>query len=239
MPPHRKTRPLRFLLQRWHRRLGALSAILMILAAVTGLALNHTDDLHLGSSYPHNAVLLWPYQAVLEPSYVIETGSGTLSATEGGLILEGEWLADCEALLAFTAMETGKLVSCGEQWHLFDTDWQLLETLDPELIGLRGDETLGTAGGQLLVNMGGQWQQLDSATFELLGPVPGDDVVVMAMTEIKENHTISWQRLMQDLHSGRWFGYWGVWMMDVAAVILLLLALSGLWMWWGRGRRSR
>ena len=111
-------------------------------------------------------------------------------------------------------MDAGKLVSCGEQWHLFDADWQLLETLDPELIGLRGDEILGTAGGQLLVKMGDQWQQLDSATFELLGPVPGDDVVVMDMTEIKENHTISWQRLMQDLHSGRWFGGWGVWVRE-------------------------
>ncbi len=237
MPPHRKTRPLRFLLQRWHRRLGALSALLMVLAAITGLALNHTDDLHLGSHYPQSSILLWPYQAVLEPSYVIETDAGTLSSSGGELTLDGEWLADCEALLAFTVMDAGKLVSCGEQWHLFDADWQLLETLDPELIGLRGDEILGTAGGQLLVKTGEQWQQLDSATFELLGPVPGDDVVVMDMTEIKENHTISWQRLMQDLHSGRWFGGWGVWVMDIAAVILLLLAFSGLWMWWVKWRR--
>ena len=57
------------------------------------------------------------------------------------------------------------------------------------------------------------------------------------MTRVLDNHTISWQRLMQDLHSGRWFGGWGVWMMDIAAVILLLLAVSGLWMWWGKRRR--
>ena len=232
-----RNRRLRPLVQRWHRRIGALSALLLVLVAVTGLALNHTDDLHLGSHYPQNTLLLWPYQAVLEPSWAVETPSGWLSASGGELTLGDRWLADCHALLSYAVMDHGTLISCGEQWHLFDADWQLLETLEPALIGLRGDETLGTAGGQLLVKQAGQWQQLDSVTFELLGPVLGDDVALMPMIRVLDNHTISWQRLMQDLHSGRWFGGWGVWMMDIAAVILLLLAVSGLWMWWGKRRR--
>ncbi len=240
MPPHHKTlrkRPLRFVFQRWHRRLGAASALLMILAAVTGLALNHTNDLHLGSHYPQNSVLLWPYEAVLTPTYRILTDNGELSASQGQLYLEKTPLVECDSLQAFAATEAGLLVSCQGQWHLFDETWQLLESLDPALMNLTGSERLGTAAGQLLVDDSGTWVQVDTATFEVLGPVPGADVEVAARVTEWQNTSISWQRLMQDLHSGRWFGGWGIWVMDIAAVILLLLAVSGLWMWWGKRRR--
>lgn len=240
MPPHRKTprkRPLRFVFQRWHRRLGVASALLMILAAVTGFALNHTDDLHLGSHFPQNSALLWPYQAVLTPTYRIATDSGLLSAFDGRLYLDDTVLVECDSLQAFAATDAGFVVSCQEQWHLFDETWQLLESLEPALMGLNGSERLGVAGRQLLVDDEGTWLQIDTATFEVLGPVPGDDAVVAERMAEWQNTSISWQRLMQDLHSGRWFGGWGVWVMDIAAVILLLLAVSGLWMWWGKRRR--
>ena len=36
---------------------------------------------------------------------------------------------------------------------------------------------------------------------------------------------------MLDLHSGRLFGSWGPLVMDVAAVLLVFLAISGFWLW--------
>jgi hypothetical protein len=42
---------------------------------------------------------------------------------------------------------------------------------------------------------------------------------------------LHWQRVVQDLHSGRFFGSMGVWVVDLSALLLLVLALSGLWMW--------
>ncbi|MBN4079035.1 PepSY domain-containing protein, partial [Beggiatoa alba] len=45
------------------------------------------------------------------------------------------------------------------------------------------------------------------------------------------------ERTLLDLHSGRILGEWGVWLMDAAAVAMLLLAFSGSWVWWRRRRR--
>jgi len=39
-----------------------------------------------------------------------------------------------------------------------------------------------------------------------------------------------------DLHSGRFFGQLGPWVFDAAAVLLILLSLSGTWIWLKRRR---
>ena len=47
---------------------------------------------------------------------------------------------------------------------------------------------------------------------------------------------VSAERVLLDLHSGRWLGHAGVWLMDAAAFALLLLAGTGGWTVWRRWR---
>ena len=44
------------------------------------------------------------------------------------------------------------------------------------------------------------------------------------------------ERLMVDLHSGRLFGLGGTWLMDIVAALMVVLAVSGLWLWTRSGR---
>jgi uncharacterized iron-regulated membrane protein len=48
---------------------------------------------------------------------------------------------------------------------------------------------------------------------------------------------LSTERWLQDLHSGRFFGTFGVLTVDLASALLLILAGTGLVLWW-RYRRS-
>jgi uncharacterized iron-regulated membrane protein len=48
---------------------------------------------------------------------------------------------------------------------------------------------------------------------------------------------LSLERVLLDLHSGRILGEAGVWLVDAAALLFLLLAGSGVWLW-GRRRAS-
>jgi hypothetical protein len=43
--------------------------------------------------------------------------------------------------------------------------------------------------------------------------------------------SLNWQRLLQDLHAGRVFGWAGQWVMDLAALLLVVLALTGVVIW--------
>ena len=45
------------------------------------------------------------------------------------------------------------------------------------------------------------------------------------------------ERIILDLHSGRIFGAYGIYLMDAAAIALLWLSLSGLWVWNSRRQK--
>ena len=47
--------------------------------------------------------------------------------------------------------------------------------------------------------------------------------------------SLNWQRLLQDLHAGRLFGLAGQLLMDLAALLLVVLAFTGVIIW-SRGR---
>ena len=42
---------------------------------------------------------------------------------------------------------------------------------------------------------------------------------------------LSWERWLQDLHSGRFFGPIGVWLMNLASFVFILLGFTGLVLW--------
>jgi len=50
------------------------------------------------------------------------------------------------------------------------------------------------------------------------------------ITQVSEQ-IIPVERLLLDLHSGRLFGIWGVYFMDLIAILILILAATGLFMW--------
>ena len=233
MQPLRK-RKLRFFLVRWHRRIGVPAALLLILAALTGVALNHTGGLGLAQNYPQNALLLFPYRHLLPQLRSYDTPVGRLYSNNGWLMLNDTRLNECDLLTGYAATANEQLVACGSQWWLF-ADWQLLESFDISLSGFEASAQPGTIAGSLALSDGADWYLFDSNTLGVTQSVEAGQLAE-AMVSSGDNRVISWQRLTQDLHSGRWFGAAGIWVMDAAAVVMLLLSLSGLWLWWSRPR---
>ena len=54
-------KPKRFTAFLWHRRIGLTAIILVIVLAVTGIMLNHTEALKLDETYVESATLLGWY----------------------------------------------------------------------------------------------------------------------------------------------------------------------------------
>ena len=231
-------RKIRFFLHRWHRRLGLLVSFLLILLVITGVALNHTGQLELDHRYPQSRLMLWPYQSVLPDNLGYQGRHGLLYVANGLLMANEETVADCAQLTGVAEASGFVLVSCLSSWHLLTTSYQLVESFDPTFLGLHDDAQPAVSDGQLVAGSSGQWRLLNVDAMTLEGTVS------QAQTAIYEvlpsvNQSISWQRIMLDLHSGRWFGSWGVWIVDAAAFAMLLLAFSGIWMWWSRPGNRR
>lgn len=231
-------RKIRFFLHRWHRRLGLLVSLILILLVITGVALNHTGQLKLDNHYPQSRILLGPYRSLLPDNIGYEGSHGLLHSANGMLMRDEDMLADCSRLTGAAETTEYVLVSCASVWHLLNGSYQLLESFDPAFLSLPEDAQPAVSDGQLVVGSSDYWQKLNADTLTLEGRV------AVAQTSTYEvlpavNQSISWQRIMQDMHSGRWFGSWGVWVVDIAAFVMLLLAFSGIWMWWSRPGNRR
>ena len=51
-------------------------------------------------------------------------------------------------------------------------------------------------------------------------------------------NSITWDRLLLDIHTGRIFGKFGVFLVDVFSLLLLFVGISGIFLWWKRFSKS-
>ncbi len=237
-------RSLRLFLLRWHRRLGMLAALVVVMLVVTGILLNHTEDLALDEQPVQQPLLLKRYGVELPSfhSYATEAGFLTLVG-ESRLYLNEREIAYCEApFTAGLSFQDGLLALCRDQLLLLTNAGEVVERLGsayglPETI-----QRVGTVGEALWLETSGGLVEADliSLMFEAGEPPSairwvGSATLPPAMeAELVERflgNDVNWERLLLDLHSGRLFGAWGVIVVDVSAIILLLLALSGAWVW--------
>ncbi|WP_372749645.1 PepSY domain-containing protein [Litorivivens sp.] len=248
-------RSLRLFLLRWHRRLGVAVALVVVMLVVTGIVLNHSAELRLDEKPVRQDVLLKRYGVELPAITSFEAGDQRLSLVgENRLFLNLKEIAYCELpLTAGMAYQGGLLALCRDQLLLLTREGEVVERLG-SAYGLPSDiERVGIVTGQheqlwFDTSEGLVLADLNSLAFSV-GQAPPDtrwvtespvpDALRVALNERYLGNDVHWERLLLDLHSGRLFGQWGVVVVDVSAVILLLLALSGAWVWLTKPGRWR
>lgn len=95
--PHRKPlwQKLAKIFRPWHRRLGIASALLVVMVAVSGVLINHSNDFKLDTAHVHQGWLLDHY-GIKAPGQVAIYASEPLLATSDNLL----WLKDKPVLEA-------------------------------------------------------------------------------------------------------------------------------------------
>jgi len=241
---HRKTfrRQLFFL----HRYLGIASALFVTLLAVTGLMLNHTEQLHLDERKVQWAPLLsWYGIEVPKPGNSVVVNGQRLTDFAGQLYLNEQPVTQ----------STGKLIGAIAMPQFFVAAYEselLLVTPYGELVerlnGLAGVPTPVLAIGvqtkkHLPVLRSGvgefiadqelfEWRTLDrveNISWSQSQMVPPD--VEQRLRALYSGEGLNLESVILDLHSGRIMGSLGVLVMDLAAMTLLLLVGIGVWLW--------
>ncbi len=231
--------------RRLHRYAGLTAALLVVLLATTGLLLNHSARLRLGSRHIGFAPLLAWYN--LDDTPEIKSfglGKSWVSCV-GGAIFIGR-----QPLQAVAGCPVG-VVKAAEMWVVATPHELVLLTADGELIERLGSATgvpqgisaLGTLPGATLAlaTTNGwhsadlellHWQHLDSDA-KVIWSRPGSTPTELRdeLLETYRGPGLTLERLVQDLHSGRLFGRWGTLVMDATAVLCLILVVSGLVLW--------
>lgn len=235
-------RQIRLTLFHWHRRSGVAAALIIVLVTLTGIMLNHTGALALDKHHPQAGWLLWPYEsAMTRPDGVQMNGDWWWSDGQQ-LYRQHTALMPCRALLGAASIGDEHLIQCDGEWLWLMSDGELLDSLDPALFELSLSAQLAADQSGFLVRQPDQtdWQRLNLEMYQLSAVMTQPTLALVSLETIPEaissarNTTISWQRLILDVHSGRWFGTFGPWLVDLAALILLFLACSGFWIWYSR-----
>ena len=234
----------------WHRWIGMTTAAFVVLLSLTGLALNHTERMELDSRHVESDALL-DWYGIRAPDDITVYAAGSMTvASVGRLVYIGTaQLPHTEAPVT-GAVLLGDFIVVGlhDQLLLLTLDGELVERLDATAGVPAGIQALGTtAAGRLAVaSTDGdfstdsdltRWQRNVMQGVTWSRPVTPAPELVAALQQRYRGSGLSVERVVLDLHSGRILGAWGVYLMDAAAIVFLLLAASGIWLW-GKRRAS-
>jgi len=215
------------ILARWHRRIALLVCIWLVVLAASGLLINHAHDWGFDRS-----PLAAPMQRLL---YGIEHKGDDLCSRAAALG------PDCAGIFAGLTLPSGELLLGGNALFLVDDRGALVEKLPTAQLGL-GELEAGLVDGPDLYLRDAQqvvrtdtelldWQALDAAAAaELEGR--------SWQLRDRSGEVMSWERFLLDLHAARFLGPMAKAFTDLMGGLILLLAFSGLWLWWLRRRRD-
>lgn len=234
-------------LHKWHRRIGLLAASFIVFLVVTGIALQHSDDFNLNTQYVTNSWLLKYYGIKPNPIATYQLGNQTISHAGESIYLSGkpitdEVLAIHGAIKHSTDTNSEIIIATSNSLLVIDIDGNIIDEittqdgLQESPIGIalsennttvvRGINTYWESSGDLT-----QWQKLTGPHPHWIAPA----ITLPALRQVIESHDMSKQinleRFLLDAHSGRVFGKYGIYAIDVAAILLLILSVTGIWLW--------
>lgn len=224
----------RFFLLRWHRRLGVVSALFVLLLAITGILLNHTHELNLAGKPLHSDWLSRHYGLPAAPAasdFAHPLPAGTLQARAGKLWLDDTVLGDCQRLVGVIEQAEQVLVACPDRLLLFTPGGELIDQADTLRGVPEGLSAVTLQGEEVRLHRGDATFSVDLASLSV-SAVAGSSAGIIAGASspapAPASAVLNWERVVLDLHSGRLFGRGGVWLMDAMALLFGVLAVSGL-----------
>lgn len=256
MPPD-KRKPIH--LRIWHRRMGLTAAFFALLLSLTGLPLNHTEDLKLDSNYIKSGWLLdWYGIKAPKNPLSFEAGGHWISQLGERFYFDGRELAGREAdeddnLIGAVQLGDNIVVAVEGHVMLFSVSGELIETLGGAEGVPAGMRAIGIDQDKLVVRASHgdyltdsdllRWEESEkdevhtkvNAQWAQPAPLPAN--LYARLTDAYRGSGLSVERVMLDLHSGRILGTAGVLLMDLMAILIALLAVTGVWTWIRHARR--
>jgi len=226
---------------RWHRRIGLLCTLFVALLSVTGLLLNHTSSLKLDSIKLNSPILASLYGLPTPEPLALAVADQWLAHDGTKQLYLGETaIGQCSAPLLGAVFHNRLIhVLCHGELLLLSPDGELLESITP-MLGLPANaQALTLHDNQLLINTEAgaivadlntlQWLPTDSRPEQW--PAPKSLPTQLSKKISAEAPAVDLEQVLLDLHSGRLFGSFGVLVMDLAAILLIVLSITGFIAW--------
>jgi hypothetical protein len=250
---HQHRRKQRFKLKSfyvWHRYMGVSAALFLLVIAATGILLNHTEDLKLDSRFVDSDWLL-DWYGIQAPDTLV-----SFSCADRFITLMGQHLYLDRREIDGNYRQLSGAVCTADMLVVAVNNSILLLTPGGELIEqLQGEDGIPAGISRIGLDNSGRvvvhsshddyqadndftnWRRTqDNRHIDWAQPAALEPGLQASLQHHYREEVLPIERVMLDLHSGRLFGRLGPWLFDFAAVLLILLSLSGSWIWLKRRR---
>ncbi len=245
-------------LREMHRLLGIWLAFILIFLAVSGILINHGNSLLLDSRHVGSRILLDHYgvkaPASIEKYRLSKTTDDNVVYviddqvwTDNGLLMDSE-----QSIVAITPWQELIVVLTSHKLYLYTMDFELVDVLD-QLTGLpSGIKGISFVGESVYLQTREEYWLSDDqlyswqATQAPTQPAVVNQVKTNLLTDEKaqlslqyRTQFLTWEQVILDLHSGRFFGQFGVLFMDFLAILIIVLSITGIYIWVRQARARR
>jgi len=232
----------------FHRWAGLSSFALLLLLSVTGIMLNHTDELGLDKSYIDTQWLqTWYGIKMPEQQGYLQLNDGFVAQLGKQFYFNETRLPDENSpMLGGVKLEQYMVVGFKKALYLLMPSGELIEKLDegkglPTPISRIGFSKTAANTKHMTIEVDEifygsfdnflSWEPIENKSFTAFELEMPKSIGKAFYQEIYLGNELTLERLVLDLHSGRLFGSLGIYLMDIAAIILIMLGLSGTWVW--------
>ncbi len=239
MTRHKKHFKLRSMYQ-WHRYIGVTLALFVILLAVTGIMLNHTGDFKLDKKYIQADWLL-DYYGISAPEKISAYAANRhwVSRWNEQLYIDNQLVShNSPAIIGAVFYEGMVLIAADKAVLAYTTDAQLIEKIKTPAavtaIAISADNrpVIRTVNGLYISDEQLQaWQTVKQVNAIWSAEKKLPEKLYQQLLMQYRGQGLTLERVILDLHSGRLLGQNTFYLMDFVALLMIFLALSGLWLW--------
>ena len=226
-----------------HKFTGIAVCIFLIHLSITGIFLNHTEDLGLDEKYTASPIILSLYNISIpsqEESFLVD--NFFISRFGDQVFMNNQPIIKNESPIMGAAFSNKILtIAFQNEMVLLTQEGELIERITSAAELPKNIQKLGVSEDILYLKTPDQlWQSSDQAqAWELSGSGFNNwsNEVVMSDEQTKQIETyfsgkgVSLEQFFLDLHNGNIIKNFGKWFLDLIAIFLLLLSISGIWIW--------
>lgn len=241
------------MLNLWHRTAGILAALIALVLVISGLLLAYTDGLGLARRHVTAEALLdwYTIRPPAAPKAYVAHGHWLTQIGRRVYYDDRELLSAVGELIGAVAIPQGLLLALDGEVLFLTPEGEILDRLSGSDGVPSGMRELGLSAGALpiLKTRDGAIEldpetlgvrphaQTEPVTWVRPGALP--EPLAKRLAAHYRGTGLSLERVLLDLHTGRILGPLGVLVVNLTALLLAFLALSGSVMWLRRWRRIR
>ena len=239
----------------WHRRLGLFSSLFVIWLALSGLLLNHSDKIGLNTVFSNGPLVKALYGLGSESDVEVKG----YQFVDYYFVLDDRFYQNkkseltCHGGIKNAVQFSGQLVFlCEESLLLFSSEGQFVDKIALSLLAVKVDDVAivqdqNQQQGFIIIS-GNKHFRLDLLSLALTplqqkpqinSPLSKQNIPPQVFAHVENNRFegISIEKIILDAHSGRLFGNGGVYLVDLFALIFVIMAISGIYLFgWSKNK---